>query len=67
VGVTRYRFDEERHMLSSSFAKKAQFDDNHWQLSDVTTTHFQAPQHRSGQRPDRAWDVPLSPSCSIPW
>jgi lipopolysaccharide export system permease protein len=42
-GVTRYRFDEERHMLSSSFAKKAEFDKDHWQLTDVNTTLFHDP------------------------
>ncbi|MGH8376922.1 MAG: LPS export ABC transporter permease LptG, partial [Pseudomonas sp.] len=39
-GVTRYRFDNERHMLSASFAKRAEFDTDHWQLTDVTTTVF---------------------------
>jgi hypothetical protein len=39
-GVTRYRFDAERHMLSASFAKRADFDKEHWQLTDITTTLF---------------------------
>ncbi|MBN2985341.1 LPS export ABC transporter permease LptG [Pseudomonas fluorescens] len=40
IGVTRYRFDKERHMLSSSFAKSAQYSNEKWQLTDITTTYF---------------------------
>ncbi|MFP3374321.1 LPS export ABC transporter permease LptG, partial [Pseudomonas sp. SIMBA_068] len=40
IGVTRYTFDKERHMLTSSFAKRAQYSAEKWELSDVTTTYF---------------------------
>jgi len=39
-GVTRYRFDDQRHMLSSSFARRAHYRDGYWQLEEVTTTRF---------------------------
>lgn len=60
-GVTRYRFDKERHMLSSSFAKRAQFDQDHWQLADVTTTLFHEKNTEVVTAPVERWDVALSP------
>lgn len=60
-GVTRYRFDEERHMLSSSFAKKAEFDQDHWQLTDVSTTLFHDRSTEVVSAPVERWDVALSP------
>ena len=61
LGVTRYRFDKERHMLSSSFAKRAQFDQDHWQLSDVATTVFHDRSTEVVKVPTERWDVLLSP------
>ncbi|NUT89160.1 LPS export ABC transporter permease LptG [Pseudomonas corrugata] len=60
-GVTRYRFDEQRHMLSSSFAKRAQFAEDHWQLSDVTTTLFHEKNTEVVASPQERWDVAISP------
>ena len=40
VGVTRYRFDEERRLLSSSFARRASYQGDHWRLENIATTHF---------------------------
>ena len=60
-GVTRYRFDDERHMLSSSFAKRAKFDEDHWQLSDVTTTLFHENSTEVVTTPEERWNVALSP------
>lgn len=60
-GVTRYRFDDERHMLSSSFAKKAEFDKDHWQLTDVNTTLFHDRSTEVVSAPVERWDVALSP------
>jgi len=60
-GVTRYRFDDQRHMLSSSFAKRAKFAEDHWQLSDVTTTLFHDKRTEVVAAPSERWDVALSP------
>lgn len=60
-GVTRYRFDDQRHMLSSSFAKRAKFDEDHWQLSGVTTTLFHDGSTEVVSIPEERWDVALSP------
>ncbi len=60
-GVTRYRFDKERHMLSASFAKRADFDKDHWQLSDVTTTVFHDKSTEVVTAPVERWEIALSP------
>ncbi|MFL7964186.1 MULTISPECIES: LPS export ABC transporter permease LptG [unclassified Pseudomonas] len=60
-GVTRYRFDDQRHMLSSSFAKRANFAEDHWQLSDVTTTLFHDKRTEVVTAPQERWDVSISP------
>lgn len=62
-GVTRYRFDKERHMLSASFSKRAEFDKDHWTLNDVTTTLFHEQEKRTEvvSAPVERWDVALSP------
>ena len=67
IGVTRYTFDKERHMLTSSFAKRAQYSAEKWTLSDVTTTYFR----NVGQGikastevinvPTEQWDIALKP------
>jgi lipopolysaccharide export system permease protein len=62
-GVTRYHFDKERHMLSASFSKRAEFDKDHWTLSEVTTTLFHDAEKRTEvvNTPVERWDVALSP------
>ena len=60
-GVTRYRFDKERHMLSASFSKRAEFDKDHWQLSEVSTTLFHERNTEVVNAPVERWDVALSP------
>ncbi|WP_024617629.1 LPS export ABC transporter permease LptG [Pseudomonas kilonensis] len=60
-GVTRYRFDEQRHMLSSSFAKRAKFAEDHWQLNDVTTTVFHDKRTEVVAAAQERWDVSISP------
>ena len=67
VGVTRYTFDKERHMLTSSFSRRAQYDEGKWELYDVTTTYFR----NVGQGtkaytevinvPSEQWDIALKP------
>ncbi|SCW67270.1 MULTISPECIES: LPS export ABC transporter permease LptG [unclassified Pseudomonas] len=60
-GVTRYRFDDQRHMLSSSFAKRAKFAEDHWQLIGVTTTLFHDKRTEVVAAPRERWDVSISP------
>ncbi|MDP2244828.1 LPS export ABC transporter permease LptG [Pseudomonas sp.] len=60
-GVTRYRFDDQRHMLSSSFARRAQYQGDHWQLENVVTTHFRERSTEVVKAPSERWDVELNP------
>lgn len=60
-GVTRYRFDEQRHVLSSSFAKRAHFVKDHWQLRDVTTTLFHDKRTEVVAARKERWNVSISP------
>ena len=61
LGVTRYRFDAERHMQSSSFARRAQYQQDHWLLTDVTTTLFRGDHTEVVKTPEERWDVALTP------
>ena len=60
-GVTRYHFDDQRHMLTSSFAKQANFKTDYWLLKDVTTTVFQDGHTEVVTVPEERWNVALSP------
>ena len=60
-GVTRYRFDEARQLVSASFARRAQFRDGHWQLDEVSTTRFLERTTRVDNQPGERWDVELTP------
>lgn len=60
-GVTRYRLDDQRHMLSSSFAKRASFKGDHWLLERVATTHFRGRSTEVIQAPSERWEVELNP------
>jgi len=61
-GVTRYRIDGERHMQTASFARKAQYEKDHWILDDVTTTHFEGDHTSITNLPQERWDVSLTPT-----
>ncbi|MBM7059989.1 LPS export ABC transporter permease LptG [Pseudomonas sp. UL073] len=60
-GVTRYQFDEQRHLQASSFAKRAQYEGHSWLLSEVSTTHFRGRSTEVINSPSERWDVELSP------
>jgi len=61
LGVTRYRFDAERKIITSSFARRATYSTDHWQLSDVTTTHFRGDHTEVIKAPEERWDVSVTP------
>ncbi len=60
-GVTRYRFDDNKRMLSASFARRAQYEGDHWQLEEVATTHFQERSSEVIKQDRERWDVELTP------
>ncbi|MGV2835535.1 LPS export ABC transporter permease LptG [Pseudomonas shirazensis] len=61
LGVTRYRFDAERKIITSSFARRATYSTDHWQLNDVTTTHFRGDHTEVIKAPEERWDVSVTP------
>jgi lipopolysaccharide export system permease protein len=61
LGVTRYRFDDERRMQSASFARRAEHRGDHWVLRNVQTTHFRKGSTRVVKRANERWDIELSP------
>ncbi len=61
LGVTRYRFDGERRLLSASFARRAQYQGDYWQLENVATTQLHEDRSEVVQSPSERWDVELTP------
>lgn len=60
-GVTRYHFDDQRRLLSASFARRALYQGDHWQLEDVATTSFRERSTEVVKVPSERWDVELNP------
>ncbi|BAN46853.1 LPS export ABC transporter permease LptG [Metapseudomonas resinovorans] len=60
-GVTRYHFDGERRMQSASFARRALYQGDHWELEDVSTTHFRGDHTEVVNSVTERWDVELNP------
>ncbi|MDU9412523.1 LPS export ABC transporter permease LptG [Pseudomonas sp. zfem005] len=60
-GVTRYDFDGERHMQSASFARRALYQADHWQLEDVSTTYFRGDHTEVVEAANERWDIELNP------
>jgi len=61
LGVTRYQFDDDRRLLSASFARRGSYQDDHWQLNDVSTTYFRGDHTEVQHAPQERWDVQLTP------
>ncbi|MEX2475453.1 LPS export ABC transporter permease LptG [Marinobacter sp.] len=60
-GVSLFRFDAERWMLSASFAEKATYQGGHWQLENVATTVMAEDQLTQEVQGTQRWDTGLSP------
>lgn len=61
LGVTRYRFDDERRMQSASFARRAEYAGDHWQLRNINTTYFREGSTEVVKASEERWDIELSP------
>jgi lipopolysaccharide export system permease protein len=61
LGVTRYQFDSQRNLLAASFARRALYQGDHWQLEDVATTKLHEQSSAVVQTPSERWSVELSP------
>lgn len=62
LGVTRYEFDEQRKLLRSSFARKAEFvEEGQWQLHDVVVTRLYERHSEVEQLKQEDWNIALTP------
>ncbi|AMR65996.1 MULTISPECIES: LPS export ABC transporter permease LptG [Pseudomonadaceae] len=61
IGVTRYQFDEQRKLQAASFARRAQYQGDHWQLEEVKTTLFHDRRTEVQQADRQRWDIELTP------
>lgn len=60
-GVTRYRFDDRRRLQSSSFARRALYQGDHWQLENVATTNFLGRSTEVVKAATERWEIELNP------
>lgn len=60
-GVTRYRFDENNQLISSSFAREAQYMGQYWLEKDVVETTLAQKITRQTAFESRRWENQLSP------
>jgi lipopolysaccharide export system permease protein len=61
LGVTRYEFDDNRHLLQSSFAQRGIYRGDYWELENVSITDFGNCQTSVRQEPKVIWSVELTP------
>lgn len=62
-GITRYRFDDQRHLLETSFAQRATATEDGWLLEDISATLFEPDgTSRVEQHVQQRWDIGLSPT-----
>ena len=61
LGVTRYRFDDQRRLQTASFARSGQYRDGYWELRDVATTQFGERETQVLTSATERWDVELTP------
>ena len=61
-GVSIQRYDEARRLISSTFARRAIFHRDSWQLESVVETSFVEGRSYSERYATREWNTELSPS-----
>jgi lipopolysaccharide export system permease protein len=60
-GVSRYTFDDQRRLVSASFAREATYENDHWVEEDVSITHIADDSTSIEKIPTRRWDTELTP------
>ena len=59
-GVSRYRFDDNMKLISSSLAKRAIYQGDHWLLEDVRTSRFDGKKYVVEESLMEPWDTKLT-------
>lgn len=62
VGVTRYEFDAQHHLLASYFVKSMRYEQSRWQLEGLVKTLFLPEQTKSESLNTSQWDLTLNPN-----
>lgn len=61
LGVTRYKFNEQRQLQTVSFARQAAYQEGAWQLDDIVYTYLEQRSSSVAQAKKEQWDVALKP------
>lgn len=61
-GVKRYEFDKEHRLLAAYYAKKLDFENGHWELTDLSKTTFLENETRSERVAKASWGLVLNPN-----
>lgn len=56
-GVTRYQFDNERHLQAAYYAKTMSLENDEWVMHDVVKTEFHPDRTKSEAIPVMPWDL----------
>lgn len=60
-GVTRFRFNDQRQIQETSFARRATFYGDYWQEEEVEVTQFLPDRTATSKQLLRRWETSLSP------
>jgi lipopolysaccharide export system permease protein len=60
-GISLFRFDEDRWLVSVSFAERGIYQGDHWLLENVTTTHLSEERTTQEKHQTLRWETGLSP------
>lgn len=60
-GISLFRFDDERWLVSVSFAERGIYQGDHWLLENVTTTNLSDDQTTQEKHRSLLWETGLSP------
>ena len=62
IGVTRYEFDANHHLLATYFAKQMNYRDGKWILQDVVKTTFVNDKTQNTETPIAEWKLAINPN-----
>ncbi|MDF1781625.1 MAG: LPS export ABC transporter permease LptG [Alcanivoracaceae bacterium] len=60
-GVTRYRYDDQDHLLESVFVKRAIYQGDHWFLEDISGSRVDGNRIDAYKEPTGTWNTSLTP------
>lgn len=61
-GVSRYEFDQQRNLITASYAKTGDYENGAWLMHDVVSSHI-TPTHVTSEKiPAISWHLTVNPS-----